>query len=122
MFLETFFVVVVFVVLVAGPFVLGRRLNNTSGDGSPAPKLLAARTPLFDMGAWMGDVVQLFSVSKKEGKGGQKARTRRSEDRAFLDPTSLLFASKILVSVEHKHKHSPHSRCRNHPRPQSPRS
>ena len=88
MFLETFFVVVVFVVLVAGPFVLGRRLNNTSGDGSPAPKLLAARTPLFDMGAWMGDVVRLFSVSKKEGKGGQKARTRRSdEDRAFLDPT-----------------------------------
>ena len=49
MFLETIFFVVVFVVLVAGPFVLGRRLNNTSGEGSPAPKLLAARTPLFDM-------------------------------------------------------------------------
>jgi hypothetical protein len=119
MFLETFFVVVVFVVLVAGPFVLGRRLNNTSGDGSPAPKLLAARTPLFDMGAgwgtWFGYSVRM---NKSEDTKRRSAQQRREDE----DPFQLFarFASNsnsILVSVEH----SPHSRCRN-PRPQSPRS
>ena len=97
MFLETFFVVVVFVVLVAGPFVLGRRLNNTSGDGSPAPKLLAARTPLFDMGAWMGDVVRLFSVSKKvakEGKVVKKPGHEEAKTVPFWTPLSSAFCQQ----------------------------
>ena len=67
-------------VLDAGPFTLGRRLNKTSGEGSPATKLLAARTPL-DIAL---DALVTFALGQLDHKIAQPSQ----QSKANLFPFS----------------------------------
>ena len=97
---------------------IGRRFSCSQASGST---YTIVRHGCLDGGR--GSVIQCV---EKRGKRWSKSQDTKKRRPCLFGPHHFLLCvcqqNKILVSVESKHKHSPPSRCRNHPRPQSPRS